>query len=178
MAVLAFGTCMLIFQFYTQMACCDDDFDLIETMRVLRSTMAIENVANPFFRRTQFWAMILARTSAQNVEPDVRLRNAMQLLAGVISSAVGNEGNDNDDEESAEINRQAFWELREWALECEGQPQRWEQYCHWPSKVIPEFLDLLADEDDIALLLLIHWAGTSSSSSPAFQTALWLSELS
>jgi hypothetical protein len=159
LAVLAFGTFNLIFQFYSQHCCPDSQFDLVETLRVVRSTTDIQDAAEPFFHRSQLWKLIMSRTTIQDTQPDNHLRDALQDLALVISDSCESEYSDDDGEATAEINRQAFCELREWTYSCQGLPRRWEMYCQWPNKVAPEYLDLLADGDDIALLIFIYWAG-------------------
>lgn len=74
LAVLAFAVLTLIFQFGTQAACDEDHFDLIETLRALRSSMRIEEAARPYFHQTQFWRMIQQRTAFTEPEPDLDLR--------------------------------------------------------------------------------------------------------
>ncbi|KAF2871089.1 hypothetical protein BDV95DRAFT_54262 [Massariosphaeria phaeospora] len=166
-AVMLFGICMLVFQISTQMPRPDSDFNIIDTLRVLRGTMAIIDQTGPHFRRSPFWPLILRRTQLPSHPLDAGLKANFQSLAKVISDSMQDQSNDDDDEECAEINRQAFWELREWTLGCEASPRRWEQYCHWPSRVTPEYLELLADKDDIALLIFIHWCAIM------FRTPKW-----
>lgn len=62
LSVKAFAIIMLVFQFASQNNCDEDHFDIIETLGALRSTMRIEAAARPYFRRTQFWQLIHART--------------------------------------------------------------------------------------------------------------------
>ncbi|KAF2685468.1 hypothetical protein K458DRAFT_403644 [Lentithecium fluviatile CBS 122367] len=157
LAVLAFSTCNLIFQLYSQHFCQDADFDLIGTLRIIRSTTDIQSAARPFLRRSELWNLIVIRANIHHLYLDAGLRNAIKSLERIVSAAIES-ANDDDGEETAEISRQAFCELREWASQSEGEPRRWDQYCSWPSKVTPEFLDLLADDDDVALLIFVHWA--------------------
>jgi hypothetical protein len=51
---------------------------------------------------------------------------------------------------------------------CDARPRRWDHYCHWPGTVRPEFLSLLADDDEIALLLVIHWCAVLCRSPKPF----------
>lgn len=78
----------------------------------------------------------------------------------------------NNGAQAADINRQAFGELEKWAMECQGRPRRWDHYQEWPGRVFPEFLDLVAIGDDIALLILVHWTAIMSRSSKPF-VASW-----
>ena len=156
-AIVALHVFMLVFQLATQSTCSDADFNLVETLRVLRSSSAIEEEANPFFEKSSFWELIMKLTTAEACEVDSSLRTNLQALADVIADSLEHHANDPDDEGRAEINRQACAELRKWIFSCDAHPQRWNQYCLWPGRVNPEFLDLLADKDDVALLLVIHW---------------------
>ncbi|CAO2647185.1 Nn.00g081070.m01.CDS01 [Neocucurbitaria sp. VM-36] len=156
-AIVTFHVFMLVFQFATQSICSDSDFNLVETLRVLRSSNTIEEEANPFFEKSKFWELIMKRTTPKSCEVDFSLSANLQALAGIIADSLEHHANDPDDEEQAEINRQAYTELREWISSCDAHPRRWNQYCLWPGRVTPEFLDLLADKDDVALLLVIHW---------------------
>ncbi|KAJ4377293.1 hypothetical protein N0V83_000117 [Neocucurbitaria cava] len=156
-AIVAFHVFMLLFQFATQSTCAEADFNLINTLHILRSSNAVEEQAKPFFEKSQYWELIIKRTTTLPYEVDSTLKTNLQALAGVIAEMLENDANDPDDEERAEINRQACAELREWVFSCDAHPRRWNQYCSWPGRVTPEFLDLLADRDDVALLLVIHW---------------------
>jgi hypothetical protein len=167
LAVLAFGTCNLIFQFHTQNSCEEAHFDLVETLRVVRSTTDIQTAANPFFHRSELWRLILSRTGMPDAQPDLRITQSLQDLAHVVSDTA-DECNSDDDEATADINRQAFWELKIWAYQCGGEPRRWDQYCQWPSQVTIEYLDLLDDGNDVALLIFIYWSGTWNDKGSSF----------
>lgn len=78
--VLAFAIIMLIFEFGSQNYCDEEHFDVIETLRALRSTFRIEEAARPFFRRTRLWKLILARTSVPRCEPDVQMMYLLPFL--------------------------------------------------------------------------------------------------
>lgn len=71
--VLAFAIIMLIFQFGSQINSDAEHFNVIETLQALRNTLQIEQAARQYFRRTEFWKLVLARTSIPDV-PDMKLR--------------------------------------------------------------------------------------------------------
>lgn len=73
MAVLAFAIIMLIFQFGSQIECDEQHFNIIEMLQTLGNTLQIEEAARPYFRRTEIWKLIQARTSIPSL-PDVKLR--------------------------------------------------------------------------------------------------------
>lgn len=83
--ILAFAIMMLVFQFGSQNHCDDTHFNTIETLQVLRNTMQIEEAARPYFRRTEFWKLIEARTTAPNWS-DLKLRyvykHTLQVAVG------------------------------------------------------------------------------------------------
>lgn len=157
-AVRSFSVLMLVFQFYTQKTCRPEQFDIIETLQVMRSTMFLESASKCWLHKSPYWPLIMERTNITASEPDEGLKAALKHLGDVISESIGDEYDNPDDEQRAEINNHAFCELREWAAQCAAHPRRWYHYCQWPGRVMPEFFDVLAGGDDIALLILAHWA--------------------
>jgi hypothetical protein len=157
LAILVFSTGTLVFQFFTQSFCGESEFDIMETMHILRSTAVIERSCEPYYRQSPYWELFNNRTEQQVNPPDLELALAFEALSEYILIAVNNQSNDEDEEEFAEINRQAFGELQEWAISCNAKPKRWRQYCEWPAKVMPEYFDLIVDGDDVAIVIFIHW---------------------
>lgn len=150
-AVLAFGISMIIFHFAVQQLYHDENFNAIETFRILRTTMDLNEEAFPYLTKSHFWPHIVQRTQLPSLMIDIKLRTAFQKLAAVISQAM------ESNEPGADTNRQAFWELREWAVECEGHPRTWRHYLEWPAAVTDDYLTLLSNVDDVALLTFVHW---------------------
>jgi hypothetical protein len=142
---------MLVFEFGSQSVCPDDQYNLIDTLRVLRSSHAIEEAAKPYFRASHFWHLISKRTQAETYVVDESLQANLLALERVIANpTIIHSG-------SAIVNLQALAELRRWVFSCDAHPRRWDQYCDWPGHLESGFLDLLANGDDVSLLLLIHW---------------------
>lgn len=56
--VLTFHVFMANWQFGMQSACPDADFDLLDTLRMLRGSDAIEEEARPFYAKTEFYELI------------------------------------------------------------------------------------------------------------------------
>jgi hypothetical protein len=151
-ATLAFHVFMLVFEFGSQSACPDNQFNLIDTLRVLRSSHAIEEEAKPYFRASKLWQMVTSRARTVAMEVDSSLCTNLLALGGVIADpTLSNFGN-------AGVNLQALAELRRWVFSCEAHPVRWDQYCDWPGHLDPRFFDIVAQDDQVALLLVIHWA--------------------
>ena len=108
--------------------------------------------------RTTFWPLIQARNRALAQHQDnTNLGSNLDTLEKVIQIALEEVHEDNDAEERAEINRHAFYALKGWLRDCNGNPQTWVQSCLWPSLIRSEYLDLFAENDDVALLIFIHW---------------------
>ncbi|PSN74457.1 hypothetical protein BS50DRAFT_670850 [Corynespora cassiicola Philippines] len=158
LAVISFGVMFIIFQCATQQACPDSEFDIIGTLRVFRGSVAVEATTKPYLRRSRFWPLIQARNRALAQHQDnTNLGSNLDTLEKVIQIALEEVHEDNDAEERAEINRHAFYALKGWLRDCNGNPQTWVQSCLWPSLIRPEYLDLFAENDDVALLIFIHW---------------------
>ncbi|KAF2269420.1 hypothetical protein CC78DRAFT_574982 [Lojkania enalia] len=166
-AVISFGVSMLVFQFATQMARYDDDFDSVESLRMLRSSLVLNDEVAPFLRKSKFWPLIVKRNNSLPRPSDHKLRLNMQYLAAIISQSIAN------GDKHAETNRQAFWELREWALECENCPRNWRHYISWPGMITEEYLNLVEENDDIAILILIHWAAIMYTSPRRWFITTW-----
>jgi hypothetical protein len=157
MAVLTFEICMIIFQLSVQEFCPEGDFDYLETMRVLRSSMAINHEVLPYLRKSKHWPLIVQRTTIPKIPLSSKMLASLHRLDSLVSESLESDGMDHDEEERAEVNRQALEELQKWMVNCQGIPRTWKNYCEWPFAVNAEFIDLLAEGDDIALLIFIHW---------------------
>jgi hypothetical protein len=157
---------MLIFEFGSQTACPDDHFHLVDTLRVLRSGNAMEESARPYFRASKLWEMVNSRCPPQDQEVDPSLRTNLRALGEVIADTAVS------DIKKAGVNSKALTELNRWVVSCHAHPRRWDQYCDWPGHVDDAFLDLLP-EDEVALLIVIHWAAViyRSPKPPVFHWA-------
>lgn len=156
-AVLTFSVCIIVFQLTVQAYCPETDFDFVATLRVLRSSNTIKHDALPYLRKSKHWPLIMTRNFIPNKPLDLKMYASLHRLGELVSETLENDMNDDDDEERAEINREAFSELHAWITRCQGIPRFWESYSEWPSIVTPEYLEVLAEGDDIALLIFIHW---------------------
>lgn len=166
-AVLAFGITLVIFHFAAQQLVPDEDFNLFETIRILRGSNAINAEAAPFLTQSEFWPLILQRTLTPLVEMDDSFQYALQQLARVVTEAMGS------GHENADSIRQAFWELREWTFECQGNPRTWRHYLCWPAAVSEEYLTLLSEGDDTALLIFIYWCAILHRSPKRWFITAW-----
>lgn len=132
--------------------CAAEQYNLLDTLRVLRTSHAIEEEAKPYFRASRFWQMVSMRDRARKYEVDPALRTNLLALGGVVAELTSSQAH------NAALNLQALTELKHWVTLCDGHPRRWDQYCHWPGHLDPMFLQLLDEGDDVAFLLTIHWA--------------------
>jgi hypothetical protein len=150
-ATLTFNVFMLSFECGSQTACPDDHFNLVDTLRVIRSSNALEEQTRPYFRASELWTMAASRSPFVKMEVDQPLRANLVALGGVIAETAMS------DIRRAGVDSQALAELSRWISLCEAHPARWDQYCDWPGHLTPAFLDILPD-DEVALLLVVHWA--------------------
>lgn len=141
-----------MFEFGSQSVCAAEQYNLLDTLKVLRTSHAIEEEAKPYFRASKFWQMKLMRDRAMKYEVEPALKTNLLALGGVVAELAYSQAH------NAAVNLQALNELRHWAALCDGHPRGWDQYCHWPGHLDPRFLHLLREGDDVALLLIIHWA--------------------
>jgi hypothetical protein len=150
-ATLTFNVFMLSFECGSQTACPDDHFNLVDTLRVIRSSNALEEQTRPYFRASELWTMAASRVPFVKMKVDQPLRTNLVALGEVIAETAMS------DIRRAATNSQALAELSRWISLCEAHPARWDQYCDWPGQLTPAFLDILPD-DEVALLLVVHWA--------------------
>ena len=53
--------------------------------------------------------------------------------------------------------QQALSALKKWLSWTEGRPLAWIHFVWWPASITPEYMTLLAENEDGALLIFIHW---------------------
>jgi hypothetical protein len=151
LATVIFNVFTLSFQLGSQAACPDDHFNLVDTLRVMRSSNAIEEETRPHYRASELWIMAATRIPYVKMDVDQSLRTNLVALGEAIA------GTAMSDVRKAVTNAQALTELSRWISSSDANPVRWDQYCDWPGHLTPTFLDILPD-DEIALLLVVHWA--------------------
>ncbi|KAL5117491.1 hypothetical protein ACEQ8H_004656 [Pleosporales sp. CAS-2024a] len=150
-ATKAFHVFTLVFQLVSQSSCPNEQFDLVGTLKVLQSSYAMEVLAEPFFSKSRLWELIRRRprpVGRSNVEPLYENLSILEIMTCQLETTEPNR---------AAILSQALSLLRSWAHACDTQPVFWGQYCQWPGNLDSDFLDILAMDDSIALILVIHW---------------------
>jgi hypothetical protein len=166
-AVVTFGVSTIIFHFFIQQLYTDKNFNPVETFRILRTSMNLNEESIPYITKSKIWPLIVARTLGPALTVDTKVRIALQQLSCVVIQAM------NTDQPNSEINRHAFWELREWIFVCQGKPRTWRHYLIWPAAVGEEYLALLSDADEIALLILIYWCAIMYQSPRRWFITAW-----
>jgi hypothetical protein len=144
--VLIFSISMLIFQFASQQAS-KDEFDYLETLRVLKMSLGVASSVGPFLARSEMWAFINRRNQLAHRPVDAGIWAAVQHLEDCIALSYCRNS----------VLMDAVQALREWIEFCHGSPSNWKQYCLFPGMLSEEYLKLLADENDAALLIMIYW---------------------
>jgi hypothetical protein len=144
--VLIFTISMLIFQFASQQAS-KDAFDYLETLRVLKMSSGVASSVGPFLVRSEMWAFITRRNQLALRPADPNIWIAVQHLENCITLTSCRNS----------VLMDAVQALKEWIELCDGSPRNWKQYCLFPGMISEEYLMLLTDEDDAALLIMIYW---------------------
>lgn len=148
-AVLIFAVSLLIFQFASQQAA-HGEYEYVETLKVLRMSAGIAGACGAYLKRSRVWGLIRARYEGvvgENYDTDT-WRRAVDELQTVIDDADGRE---------RDVLSAVVQALKDWAAECNGCPMTWKDYTVFPGAVPSEYLELLASEDDYALLVFIYW---------------------
>jgi hypothetical protein len=147
LAVLVFAISVLIFQFASQQVS-GGPFDYVETLRVLKMSSGVALSVGPFLTRSEMWTFINRRNKLALRPIDPTLLAAIQDLENSI--AMSNSGD-------KDVLMDAVQALKKWINMCHGSPHNWRYYCLFPGMVSEEYLQLLAEEDDSALLIMIYW---------------------
>lgn len=158
LAVLAFQVFVLVFEFTSQTYCTEAEFDITKTLKVLRWNSKIGREAQPYFAASKLWQVVLKRTREINLPPDPTLWKSLQVLGSAIDVASAEIGYDFAKEQRAKVCQQAFRGLCAWVEYCSSWPRSIDGYYYFPASLPPQFLEMLKEEDDMALLLVLYWS--------------------
>jgi hypothetical protein len=147
-ATLIFAISMIMFQFASQQVS-EDPFDYMDTLHILRMSADVASSVGPFLAKSKMWAFILRRNNEKALQPpNSHVWIALHLLEEAVAlSALG----------KREVLVNAFQSLKRWVGLCNASPGTWREYIQFPSMVSMDYLRLLAEQDDVALLIFIYW---------------------
>jgi hypothetical protein len=149
-AVLTFGVAMVIFQFAATQANDDSTHDYLEIFKLMRGTSKVAQAVVPYFRQSHIKLFMdnqrqLDRpTLEQDVWQGVTRLEEVSFLEGTPAWAI-------------KACRDAILELKEWVRETDARPRSWANFLRWPGIVSDDFVRLLCDGDDSALLIFVYW---------------------
>lgn len=143
--VLVFTISMVIFQFASQQAQ-SEQYDIMETFYVLRASAGVAKCVGPFLLRSGLGESLKLGNLGDSYGEDIA-----QALEKLLNCALEMHG------EKREVMCQAVGTLMGWARSCNGRPKSWNDYVIFPGAVSAEYLQLLADGDNHALLIFVHW---------------------
>ncbi|CAI6341413.1 unnamed protein product [Periconia digitata] len=159
---IMFHVLTVVFRLYSQAFCAPEDFSLVDTLRLFKSGMAIVRQTTGFVMKSPFWEFIVARTGLQtklNTDNEPFLYESLGFLESVLSGEEENPFATEEQQYQARVHRQGLGALYGWIEHCDALPRSWPHYCGWPSLLSDEFLDLVEQKNEFALLLVIHWCG-------------------
>ncbi|KAK6220572.1 hypothetical protein LQW54_002017 [Pestalotiopsis sp. IQ-011] len=149
-AVLSFGVTVVIFHLAAAQVNKEDNHDFLEIFRIFRQTSNVAQATVPFFHMSHL-----------KVYVDIQKRLSQTALDGEIWSAV-NALDDIPFVEDApkwaiEACRDAIANLKDWVRETNGLPRSWTHFFRWPGTVSNDYVKVLANRDDAALLIFVYW---------------------
>lgn len=146
-AILIFAVSMIVFQFASQQDS-ERPIDYVETLHVLKRSAGISLSVRPFLEKSPMWSFINRRKllAVQPIDSDAWI--ALQCLDDGITLS---------ESQDRETLLRAVRMLKEWTTMCNASPQQWKDYVIFPGMVPNDYLELLAMEDDFALLILVYW---------------------
>lgn len=158
LSVLTFQGFVVVFEFTSQTYCAEAEFDIAKVLKVLHWNSKIGREAMPYFVCTKLWQVILKRTRGVDLPPDPALQASLRTLGSAIDNAAAGMSNDPTKLQRAEICQEAFAVLCDWVEHCSSWPRSIDGYYYLPARLQSEFLDLLEEEDDMAMLLILYWS--------------------
>jgi hypothetical protein len=167
-AVIVFSIALIMFQFASQQGSLGD-YDYVETLYVLKMSAGISASVAPFLWRSKMWNFIQYRNKLESRLVDPHVWIALCNLRNTVASSVSHEVH------QREVLNVTVQALANWALICDASPRTWRHYIIFPGLLSSEFLELLASEDDLALLILIYWCAIMRLGSSRWFLERWLS---
>jgi hypothetical protein len=152
LAVFIFSISTIVFQFASQQYCSAEGFDYIETLRVLKMSANVAISISPFLWQSLMWPWIQRGKLLASKSVDESVWTALCTLEDTVTySVLQHQVHDKN------LLLAVVQDLKKWALFCNTSPRTWIDYILFPSMLPADYLDLLSKEDDLALLILIHW---------------------
>lgn len=148
--ILVFGVSVVVFEFGAQQISPDSEFDYMHTFRVLRMSMNVVNTTGPFLKQSELWQYI----SKQDLRGPTRLAESLSAIAE-LEECVISTGDPVENEEDPIL--EAVKELKQWTQSVHASPWKWADLIRYPGLVSAAYVDKLAAEEDLALLVFIYW---------------------
>jgi len=161
-AILVFSIAVNIFQF-TTLLCHNlhripDFSDALEAFSTLRNALNMSWDMRQFLSRSPFarrLQRIGASVTLQNAETELRNLDALDYLNNCLDAA----------EDARRTCGIAIRALNDWYPVLGSSPQTWVNFAWWPSAIPEEFLTLLKQKHQVALMIFVHWC-TGFSKAP------------
>ncbi|MCJ1332432.1 hypothetical protein MMC10_009125 [Thelotrema lepadinum] len=148
LASLVFAMTVVVFHFRVA-ATQPDKESVAETILVLRSGAEFARSVALDFLRAQSLITRRSHTDATPLDPQMldSIASLEQLVDGL-----GWEG-----ECLESVYGQSIQALRQWIVMARGHPEIWLDIIWWPMHICPEYIDLLAQRQPVALVIFLHW---------------------
>ncbi|OAL47349.1 hypothetical protein IQ07DRAFT_590196 [Pyrenochaeta sp. DS3sAY3a] len=154
LSAISFHLFVMMFQFFTQAFCPESEFRIADTLQILRFGGGIEAVTRQHFYRSRYWQSILKVPITDEFVIDRQTRANLEILDRAIERL---EIVNTNERSRQSVLRQALLELHAWIHSCSGSPQYWHQYVSWPRQIPLQFVNLVVERDEVALLLMLVW---------------------
>lgn len=117
---------------------------------MLRISAGIGDAVASYLPRSEMWAFIKLRTETGRQRG---VDEGMRGVLGKLQMTIEMYG----ESENKKGLGDAVRKLREWSEICSGEPRTWKGLSCCPGSVSEECFELLAQRDDLALVVLIYW---------------------
>ncbi|KAK9796898.1 hypothetical protein SCARD494_03981 [Seiridium cardinale] len=150
LAVLTFGIAVIIFHLANSQTNDDDSHDYMEVFNILRGTSRMARAVIPYFHRSHLKLYVDNRQKSfrPSLEQDVwRSLDHLDAVIGVGGSRP----------DVTQACHSAVAVLKNWAKETDAYPRTWAHFLRWPGTVSEEFVKLLSEGNESALLVFVYW---------------------
>ena len=142
----------------------------IQTMLLLRNSTPLGPEIGGWLKKSGLKALLSAKKPEHRTPPDLdSVKAPMEALEALESCVICS---DNTGVASLAY-QQAISALKKWLSWTEGQPLAWIHFVWWPASITLEYMALLAENEDGALLIFVHWCDIMKNAPPRWYLHGW-----
>jgi hypothetical protein len=152
LAILVFAVALSVFHFSTTSQA--PEGCILETMLLLRNSAPLGREIGPWLEQSGLEALLLAKQAEYKATLGLDNVNAPLMAIEALEAFIVLAYNKRVPSLAYQL---AIGSLKRWMTWTEGRPHAWIHFFWWPASVTPEYMTLLAENEEGALLIFAHW---------------------